>query len=397
MGGFKGPLNLGLAASNTTFSTGTVVLSGQGAVVVGTGAGSILISAPTAIAGLVASNTTFTGGSVVISGSGDVTVNSGAGSIIIDGGNDIKAVGVAGVTTYSTGTVVLSAGANISLSTNAQTISIIGPNPGAGAGITASFWPEWLQSSVLSATLYSGSVGAGGNSTNTTMSAYVWPVAIDDPVAFNRLRIPALLTASTSMTTAHWTATLGFYLDIMTLNGANLSKLSAFSNEQRITYSSAAVSTNASASWQLSNGGGAGGSSSTSISTNNAGSTLFWTSVTNTKMVNLNWSTVAQTIPAGQYWFVLGMSYATAGSNVFAISQVAHEAIATAVPFITPDQFWDNPASSHAPFPLQGIVSYVKDTNNSIPLSIATTNITTNTNAASAVYRRPIIIFASHP
>jgi hypothetical protein len=108
-----------LAASNVTYSSGTVILSGGANVTVGTNAGqTITISAAAQtvqtqnLVAISASDALFSSGTVVMSGFGDVTVNTAAGTIRISAPVQTAQTGISGVanseTTYTSGTVNLS-------------------------------------------------------------------------------------------------------------------------------------------------------------------------------------------------------------------------------------------------------------------------------------------------
>ena len=130
---------IGVVASNTTFTSGTISISGFGAATVNTTTNLIRISVPVQTTqptlAIIASNATSTAGTVVISGFGAATVNTAAGTIRISVPTQttqvetqtfVGGIAVNALTTYTSGTVVLSAGANITLGTNAQTVTISG-------------------------------------------------------------------------------------------------------------------------------------------------------------------------------------------------------------------------------------------------------------------------------
>lgn len=149
----------GIAASNTTYTSGTVVVSGVGGgVTVNSAAGQhvdISVAAQTvqvvqsAIAG---SNTTYTSGAVVLTGSNMVTVkSSGAGqTIIFDATQSVQTQNLIDVTIsgntagagalVSSGTLTLAGGPNITLSQAGNAISISAAAAGAGADGTISGW-----------------------------------------------------------------------------------------------------------------------------------------------------------------------------------------------------------------------------------------------------------------
>jgi hypothetical protein len=109
-----------IAASNTTYTSGTVVFSGNGNVTVATNGQTILISAAAGAGGLGAianSETTYTSGTVAFSGLGNVTVRSTTGnafqisvpaqSVQVETQTFLSGVGNS-QTTYTSGVVNLS-------------------------------------------------------------------------------------------------------------------------------------------------------------------------------------------------------------------------------------------------------------------------------------------------
>ena len=109
----------GLAASNTTYTSGTITITGVGGgVTVSSNTGQrvdISVAAQSVQPGVqhfVVSNTTFSSGTVSISGFGDVTVNTAANIIRISAPAQTAQTGITGLansqTTYTSGTVSLS-------------------------------------------------------------------------------------------------------------------------------------------------------------------------------------------------------------------------------------------------------------------------------------------------
>jgi hypothetical protein len=128
----------GIAASNTTYTSGSVTISGVGGgVTVGSNTGQrvdISVAAPvaqtaqTGISSIAASNTTYTSGGITITGSNMVTVRSTTGQgIVIDATQSVQTqaiqTGISGIaasnTTYTSGSVTISGvGGGVTVSSN---------------------------------------------------------------------------------------------------------------------------------------------------------------------------------------------------------------------------------------------------------------------------------------
>jgi hypothetical protein len=193
-GGAGGGVNL--AASNTTYTSGTVVISGSTNITVLTNGQTILLSAndPAAAAGvsaLQASNTTYTSGKVILTGvGGGVTVSSNTGQRI-----DISVaapvaetqVAISGVSAsdalYTSGTVrITGVGGGITVSSNTgQRIDLSVAAPVAQTAETA------ISGVSASDTLYtSGTVritGVGGGITVSSNTGQRIDLSVAAPVA----------------------------------------------------------------------------------------------------------------------------------------------------------------------------------------------------------------------
>lgn len=129
----------------TTYTSGTVVLSAGNNITLGSAGQTITISGVAAqtvqtqnLVAISASNALFSSGTVVLSGLGAAVVNTAAGTIRISVPTQsvqaetqtfVGGIAMNAATTYTSGTVVLSAGANITLGSAGQTITIAGVAP----------------------------------------------------------------------------------------------------------------------------------------------------------------------------------------------------------------------------------------------------------------------------
>jgi hypothetical protein len=297
-----------------------------------------------------------------------------------------------GNTAGTTGTVSLQAvlvgmGANtLSQSIDAggnATLSISAPAPA-----TISMWPEAPQSWGLTPLTATASMFATAAGT-TTMTADIFPIQLGHYLSANQIDVPIQMSHISATTTANWSFTAGHSFAIYSLNGASLSLVSSFSNEQRLSYLSSTNATVASASFAMSFGSGAALSQSTSFSTNNAGNTSLWTSISNTKM--LPFAIGAFSLSPGMYWGAFAYSQRTSGANLGSVSQVG---LVSEVIALMPLELGKNVASTTVQYPLNGRVS-MSQTNTAMPVSIATTAIKTASNNASWVNRWPAIQMVS--
>lgn len=104
--------------------------------------------------------------------------------------------------------VVLGATGGLTISGATGTIWLSAP-----AERKASFWPEFPQP-LATSSMVSGTTGATGGSTQTTVNGYLAPFVVDDEVHFNR--VVAYISGGTAVGTGSWTA--GHAFGIYTLN-----------------------------------------------------------------------------------------------------------------------------------------------------------------------------------
>lgn len=378
-------------ASTITLSVGTQTVQTQG-----------ILSAGVSTGGNTAGNTQVsTGSRLVIVGSNGITASqgtaAGATTITLSGitqtqqTQGILSAGVStggntsGNTTVNTGSrFVLAGGNNITLSqetaAGATTITISGA--AAGGGATVSMWPNQAQT-LTQVAMTNAYFVTNATTAQTTGTAIIMPMALEANVSFNQVRIPMGYSITTTVTTVNWSHTFGNSLGIYTLTGDTLSLLSSFSHEWRLSYASTNNATNASASWTASYGSGTGFSTSTSLSTNNAGVTGFWSSISALKMYPF--ATGGMSMAPGQYWAAWAFSSKSVGSNVASFSQIV---INTAVQsmVISYPEIGKSVASSTGLFPLLGQFSFTQ-TNTAMPASVLTADLTTASNATSLVGR----------
>lgn len=258
---------------------------------------------------------------------------------------------------------------------------------GANYNGTVSEWPAMARSTALSAMTAAHFNTAA---TRTTATAIVFPMAVREFVTGNMMRVPIQMSYTSATTTANWSFTVGQTLAIYTKNANTLSLLSSFSNQQVLSYTSSTASTVATGSWAMSYGSGTALSSSTSLSTNNAGNTSLWTSISNTKLHPF--ATGAFSLSPGEYFGLYAFSTATGGANLGSITQIGIDAAGSN----TQQMVGLAVASTTGLYPLLGAVSFTQ-TNTAAPASIAVSDISTASNNASWVNRIPALQMLSIP
>jgi hypothetical protein len=268
------------------------------------------------------------------------------------------------------GYITMSQGRNISLVTGPNKVSISASGPA-----TISMWPLQVQSMGNSATVYSGSATAT-NGTNTTLSAIVVPMALPDALSFNNVVVPmsmSLVTTSVPGGTA--TYSQGVSLGLYTLNGANLSLLTSWSNILRISMDS---SNNASRG-RMSCSMLYGGSGSTASTTATSNWSAIAPVISGSKMIPLEWSSHNNSLSSGQYFAVIQMSHSTQGT---AIGTLQSFGVNSSSYTLVPEAF-KSTESAKAAWPLMGLVSINHTNSQSMVPSIATVNISGATGAGT--------------
>lgn len=206
----------GLGASNTTYSSGTVIFSNQANITVGTsldGASQYVRlsvaaqTAQTGISGLGASNTTYSSGTVIMSNQANITIGTS-----VDGASQYVRFSVAASHAQQTGISGLagSAASTVTAGTvqfsNANSISF-GLN---GSTMTASYM-QWLSSYEVVPPL--GATGALSFQTNTSGPMSLWGFEIPHGVLADHIGIIASMSYDgTGQSSYRQSGTLGWAL-----------------------------------------------------------------------------------------------------------------------------------------------------------------------------------------
>jgi hypothetical protein len=303
-------------SSSSTFDARTVSFSGAGNISVGYSGNAIVLSGGTAAASPVnfsAGTTSNNLGSVVFSNTNNMSFGLN-GSTITASVNAINiGVSTGGNTLGTTGTVeggggqylfVGTGGITLSQSTNGAssgTVTIMGAD-----SVTYSRYPigPWGWSTAAS-TLYSGSTSANGASTHSTMSYYIQPYPVNVPITVSKIR--GIFSVNTGAA-GTGTATVRNYFGIYTKNVDTFSLISSFIAGIHYTQSSAT-------SIQVSYWTGSGSNSIISV-----GSVNSTAAMTGPKLMPFYQAGGGFSLPANQYFIVVGMHSLSAGANPLAIS-----------------------------------------------------------------------------
>lgn len=377
-----------------------IVLSRKGGLG-GTAGTAQALSIGVSTGGNTAGNTKVsTGSRFVIVGSNGITASQGtavgATTVTLSGAGAPLSVGVStggntsGDTTVNTGSrFVLAGGNGITLSqgtaAGATTVTI---SAGAAADAYLSHFPMVPVSTGTVVTAGSFQTGAG----TTSATANIWPVALAAPISINRVFLPILVSMTSATTNSNWSWTLGQSFGLYTQTGASLSLLSSFSNDQRLSYTSAANSTNATASWVASYGAGTNVSSNTSISTNNAGATGFWSSISSLK--NHPFASGGFSLSKGQYFGVWAWSSTSGGANLASLSAIGVNTAVAQAAVAMVQELGLNVNSTTGPLPLIGRFELTQ-TNTALPASFLTAVITTAAGNATHLNRSVAVVMMS--
>lgn len=195
------------AASNTTYTSGTVVFSGGANVTVGTTAQTVTIAAANQtvqtqqnIQSIAASDTTYHTGQVQFTGSNMVTVKSSANQrVVIDATQTVQTQNLHNVTLsgntagvmaqISSGTLTLAGGNNITVSQNGNAVTISGANAAAGAAPAKPihFFPEYPFASNITP------------ATAVDKTPFYFPTEVDGKITLNKILFPmSKITQATS-------------------------------------------------------------------------------------------------------------------------------------------------------------------------------------------------------
>lgn len=394
-------------STNTTADARSLSFIGGGAVSVGMSGGSVAVSAPVQTnqqIGIFAVSNTTQSTSQTADARSLSFAGAGAASVGVSGGTVKVSVGA-----QTSDTIGLFAVSNTVLSTS-QTADVRSLSfAGAGAAsvgvsggsvqvsvpvqLSMSQWPNFAASYAAGAAsgvgFFSGSAGAGGASTNTTVSLFVQPVYLEAPLNFNEIRGLALCAFSNT-TTANFGASGGQTFGLYSMSASTLSLMSSWSHAINITFTSGALTNTTAVSGTFGGSDTAGSFTYSSSATQLATAIPFNAGLTGLHMIPMLTGSSVRSIPSGQYWGAFGQTFATAG-------QALIKPFAGVGTYQLGAQPNDLGASSNnvipALNPLQGIYSTVMQSNTVFPLSIATSGIVSSASVSSLVDQYCFISF----
>jgi hypothetical protein len=243
-------------------------------------------------------------------------------------------------------------------------------------------WPDMPTQWYMSNIVASQTVGGGASTSQTANSAWVFPMAINEPLRFNQIKVPGFLSITSANTSDHYQMTQGMYFGLYSEVGSSLTRLSSFSNGMTLGYTSNANSAIATASMSMAYGKSDGSSGSTSLSTGVGNATSFWSSVSGSKLYPFLGSTELAISP-GQYYGVFAVSQNSATKNNASLISVGHVSLVTQ----TIQDFAQPVASTSANYPNLGLVSITQGGAALLPDKIAKSDITTASNNVTFVNR----------
>jgi hypothetical protein len=276
------------------------------------------------------------------------------------------------------GRITLSGGPGVTLN---QTGNLLQISAAAIEQDTQSIWPHYPENILNTVTLYSGSAGAGGNSSLTTVSAYVMPFDVDDYIHFNNLNLVASNSISTATNFVSRTysqgASIGIYTSYTTSVDQVSSKLSmvtSFTNSLLITWSTSNNATRNKMGASMYWGGGSSGTSSA----NTANWATVAASLSGSMLVPMVQTSNTVTITPGNYFVVAAFSH-NAGASVGTLQSIGLISKSLSLP---PVVGASRTASTYSPWPWLGAASMVVSSNQLVPNTFDMANITTGTGAA---------------
>lgn len=273
------------------------------------------------------------------------------------GGNSTS--GGAGYALISTGTLTLAGGNNITLSQAGNAVTISG-----AAGGVISMWPVQPEQMSYSATIGSGASAA----TQTTVTAWVFPMAIPAALNFNNIRIPISISLSASASSLQYTFQVGASFGLYTLNVSSMSLCTSWSNNMTYSLQSNGNSTSQKVTLSMNYGG-----SLTSLTTEHASAiSNVNVSFSGSKMIPFMWTSNSASLPAGQYFGVFAMSALTVASTGNATLQSVGMVSKT---YGLPPEPIKSTNSATAAWPFFGFATLVNSNTQLMPNSFNTSKI----------------------
>lgn len=265
----------------------------------------------------------------------------------------------------------------------------------SGSRDAISQWPPNAISWAGAGIKYSGSPGAGGNTSLTTVSANVQPLALPADLYYGEILHPISVSTNMTVTSVNYSYTHGFTLGIYTMNGSTLSLVRSYTQEHRFTHASTNTSGSGSISYQMSAGGSNTALSFTfSTSTNSATATAFWTNNLGAhKLAPFISQTRSQdfdSLPAGQYIVVHCQSLSSGGANtLWRINSLGNvlSGASNSIPIIGNT----TTGSIGAARPFLGNASFVISTDSRMPNTLNFADFTTLGSSSHVAMEQPLL------
>lgn len=272
-------------------------------------------------------------------------------------------------------------GNNITLSQSANSVVI------SAGDATVSMWPSDPQPMSGVLTLYSGSAGAGASTSATTVSANVFPMAIEANVNYNQVRLLASNSIISGATSASGTYRQGVTFGLYTwrTQDDSMGLVSSYTASMQYSHGSTNTSANQTYGFSVGYGGGTAGSVSFSGS---SGNTSQFSAIARRVSGWQQWvlgDTNTVSLSAGQYYGVVAWSFQTGGTNHGTMNSIG---LNSGVNGWIASQLGEDNLTVTSPLGQQGVVSLVmtaatSNTPGGLTALLGTAGITRTTGSAS--------------
>ena len=372
--------NLTLASNSTSagagfilISSGTFTLAGGANITLSQNGNAVSILGAGAgtgggIVGLANSESTFSSGTVnLLEGGGAITIKSSVG------GQSLK------FSVPATSSLV--GAGNVTITTAGSTITVSGIVP------YISQYPVVPLPFVMTNTI--GSATTNATTAQTSGSAWIFPMPIPCALSVNDIKIPVYMATTITATGTNWSFTNGLSFGIYSRSGNNLSLVESFYNNQKFSHASTNTSGSASATFSMNWGGSATNITSASlVSTASATAAAFYNLWGGSKMWPMIAGTKGISFSAGQYWGMIILTATTAGSalvNCASLGQVS-------ATLATLQEIGLATANTSAMVPFMGIATVIINAASPMPSAYAFSDVKSSSNNVSFATRLPYVL-----
>jgi hypothetical protein len=237
----------------------------------------------------------------------------------------------------------------------------------------------------LNPLLFGVTQGIGASAaTQTTVTAWVMPMSLPQPLVFNNLYLAAnnsFSSATTSISSVNYSYSMGASLGFYTLDVSTMNLVTSFSASLGFTNATSANATDLKATARV----GMGGSSTTWAITGAGSMSSIMSSISGARKIPMEWSTHGNTLPAGQYFVVGCFTQLTGGNAQASLTSVGFESNMSALgSAFNPPALAKSTASVTSPLPFLGQATLIQNTDSLMLASFNTSKITTATATANS-------------